>query len=95
MSSGRGGALRSGDHEDALPRELELAGQMVDQLIRHLAEKNLPPLAVASALLGGSLGLLSRELGPKALLGVLDQARDAVRSGEFADLAEERTAPPT
>ena len=33
------------------------------------------------------MGLISRELGPKTLLGILDQARDAVRSGHFADLA--------
>ena len=40
-------------------------------------EETLPP----------ELGLISRELGPTTLLGILDQARDAVRSGHFADLA--------
>ena len=87
METGRGAALPMGDLEETLPPELEQAGQMVDQLIRHLMDKDLPPLAIASALLGGSMGLISRELGPTTLLGILDQARDAVRSGHLADRA--------
>ena len=89
METGRGAARPQGGLEETLPRELEQAGQMVDQLIRHLLDKDLPPLAIASALLGGSMGLISRHLGPNALLGILDQAREAVRCGEFADLADE------
>ncbi len=73
---------------DELPEELSQAGEMVDKLIRHLLGKKLPPLAIASALLGGSMGLLSRSVGPKALLGVLDQAREAVRSGEFDEMSD-------
>ena len=88
METGRGAALPRGGLDETLPVELEQAGQMVDQFIRHLMDKDLPPLAIASALLGGSMGLISRELGPKTLLGILDQAREAVRSGQFADLAE-------
>ena len=88
MTTGRGAALPQDGLEETLPRELEQAGKMVDQLIRHLAEKDLPPLAIASALLGGSMGLISRELGPTTLLGILDQAREAVRSGHFSDLAD-------
>ena len=71
----------------SLPRELEQAGKMVDQVIGHLLDKEVPPVAIASALLGGAMGLLGRTVGSKALLGVLDQARHAVSSGEFENLS--------
>lgn len=66
-----------------MPTELAQAGEMVDRLIEHLIEKKLPPLAIASALLGGAMGVLSRTLGNAALASVLDQALASVRSGEF------------
>lgn len=66
-----------------LPPELAKAGEMVDRMIEHLLEKDMPPIAIASALLGGSMGLLSRTLGSRALLGILEQAASSVRSGEF------------
>ncbi len=90
IGAGRAGQVSS--ETEALPQELEQAGKMVDQLIRHLMDKDLPPLAIASALLGGSMGLLSRTLGKRALLGVLGQATDAVRSGQFEDLSDEEPA---
>jgi hypothetical protein len=73
-----------------LPEELAQAGAMVDKMIEHLLERRVAPLAIASALLGGSMGLLARTLGNAALLSVLDQARGSVESGEFDGLA----APP-
>ncbi len=75
--------MAHGADQDELPQELSQAGEMVDRLIQHLLEKKLPPLAIASALLGGSMGLLTRTVGTTALLNVLDQARDSVRSGDF------------
>ncbi len=73
---------------DGLPEELSQAGEMVDRLIQHLLEKKLPPLAIASALLGGSMGMMARTMGSAALLRVLDQARESVRSGEFEGVSE-------
>ena len=79
----------TGTDPDDLPQELSQAGEMVDRLIQHLLEKKLPPLAVASALLGGSMGLMARTMGSAALLTVLDQARDSVRSGDFDRVADQ------
>ena len=78
----------AGTVPDEMPEELSQAGEMVDRLIRHLLEKKLPPLAIASALLGGSMGLVARTMGSAALLNVLDQARESVRSGDFERVAE-------
>ena len=78
----------TGMDPDDLPQELSQAGEMVDRLIQHLLEKKLPPLAIASALLGGSMGLVTRTMGPEALLNVLEQARRSVQSGDFERVAE-------
>jgi hypothetical protein len=78
----------SGINPDELPQELSQAGEMVDRLIQHLLEKKLPPLAIASALLGGSMGLVTRTVGTAALLNVLDQARESVRSGDFEQVSQ-------
>ena len=76
------------DHDAAaeeLPEELSKAGAVVAHAIKHMLEKNLSPIAVASALLGGSLGLLSHSMEPEAVLGVLENAMNSVRDGEFGD----------
>ena len=70
---------------DELPEELSQAGAVVAHAIKHMLGKNLPPMAVASALLGGSLGLLSRTMRPEAVLRVLENAMNGVRAGEFGD----------
>jgi hypothetical protein len=43
----------------------------------------VPPVAIASALLGGSMALLARTLGDEAIVGVLNNAIASVRSGEL------------
>ena len=76
------------DHDVAaeeLPQDLSQAGAVVAHAIRHMLEKNLSPIAVASALLGGSLGLLSHSMETEAVLGVLENAMNSVRDGEFVD----------
>ena len=73
------------DLPEELPEELSQAGAFVAQAIKHMLGKNLPPMAVASALLGGSLGLLSRTMPPEAVLRVLENAMAGIRAGEFAD----------
>ena len=83
-AGGTGGGL---PRPEDLPEELAQAGSMIDKVIEHLLERKVAPLAIASALLGGSMGLLSRTLGNAALLSVLEQASSSVRSGEFDALA--------
>jgi hypothetical protein len=69
--------------EQEPPAELSLAGSVVDKAIEYLAGQNVPPVAIASALLGGSMALLARTLGDEAIVGVLNNAIASVRSGEL------------
>ena len=65
------------------PPDLSHAGAVVDKAIEYMLGQDLPPMVVASALLGGSLGLLARSMGDAAILQVLDRAAASVRSGEL------------
>ena len=65
------------------PPDLSHAGAVVDKAIEYMLGQDLPPMVVASALLGGSLGLLARSMGDSAILQVLDRAAMSVRSGEL------------
>lgn len=70
------------DHQEP-PPDLSHAGAVVDKAIEYMLGQDLPPIAVASALLGGSLGLLARSMGDAAIIGVLERATASVRSGEL------------
>ena len=48
-----------------------------------MAGQNLGALAIASALLGGALGMLARSMGDEAIVQVLNNAIASVRSGEL------------
>src|ERR1700677_4498470 len=62
------------DSEQAPPAELSLAGSVVDKAIGYLIEQKVPPVAIASALLGGSMALLAQTLGDEAICGILNNA---------------------
>ncbi len=64
------------------PADLSHAGAVVDKAIEYMAGQNLPPMAIASALLGGAVGLLARTMGDDAIVSVLQNAIGSVRSGE-------------
>jgi hypothetical protein len=68
--------------------DLRHAGAVVDQAIDYMTKQSIDPVAIASALLGGALGMLTMHLDAEAVLTVLDQARASVESGEMANLAE-------
>jgi hypothetical protein len=65
------------------PADLSHAGAVVDKAIEYMAGQNISPLAIASALLGGALGMLAHSLDDDAILRVLDNARASVRAGEL------------
>ncbi len=65
------------------PADLSHAGAIVDKAIEYMMGQQLDPVAVASALLGGSLGLLARTMEDAAIEQVLRNALDSVRSGEL------------
>jgi hypothetical protein len=74
--------MSSGPEQEP-PHELSLAGSVVDKSIEYMVSQNVPPVAIASALLGGSLALLARTLGDEAIVGILNNAIASVRSGEL------------
>lgn len=74
--------MTAGPEQDA-PAELSLAGSVVDKAIEYMMGQNVPPVAIASALLGGSIALLSRTLGDEAIVGILNNAIRSVRAGEL------------
>jgi hypothetical protein len=62
-------------HQDPPERDLNLAGQIVDKAIEHLAGKNISEIAIASALLGGAIGLLTRALPDDVVVQILHPGR--------------------
>jgi hypothetical protein len=71
--------------DDALMNELNQAGSAVDMAIQKMLEKGLGPVAIASALLGGSLCLMSKTMGDEAVLQLLQNAAAGVRAGDLKD----------
>ena len=70
-------------HAQEPPAELSLAGSVVDKAIEYMMGQDVPPIAIASALLGGSIALLSRTLGDEAIVSILNNAIASVQSGEL------------
>ncbi len=68
---------------DPPPADLSHAGAVVDKAIEYMTSQNIGSVAVASALLGGALGMLVRSLDDESVVRVLERAIDSVRSGEM------------
>ena len=68
---------------DEPPPDLSHAGAIVDKAVEYMMGEQLDPVAIASALLGGSLGLLARTMQDEAIERVLQNALFSVRSGEL------------
>ena len=79
------------DPSGMAPEDLSHAGSVVDKAIEYMMEQRIAPISIASALLGGALGLLARTMDDRAVAGVLRNALASVESGE---LAEARSSPP-
>ena len=82
------------DNGAAPPADLSHAGAIVDRTIDYMVEQKISPLAIASALLGGSLGVLAQSLEDDAILRILDHARESVRAGELRPLVHLSSAEP-
>ena len=64
-------------------RDLSHAGSVVDKAIEYMIGQQINSLAVASALLGGAMGLLTRTLPDDVVVQILRQAMESVESGEM------------
>ncbi|MFL5252844.1 MAG: hypothetical protein ACJ8AI_08100 [Rhodopila sp.] len=73
------------DDVNVPPADLSHAGAVVDKAIEYMMGQNISPVAIASALLGGSMALLSRSMADEAIIGILNNAIASIRSGELHD----------
>jgi hypothetical protein len=74
------------EHDDGMdhaPADLSHAGAVVDKAIEFMTGQNISSIAVASALLGGALGMLTRSLDDDSIVRILGNAIESVRAGEF------------
>lgn len=69
------------------PSEAQLshAGAVTDKAIEYMMGQNLPPVAIASALLGGAITLLARHLSEAAAIGALTNAIESIRAGDLRE----------
>ena len=65
------------------PADLSHAGAVVDKAIEYMVSQNIGSLAIASALLGGAMGMLARSLDDASIIGVLNNAVASVRAGDL------------
>ncbi len=74
------------DPQGVAPDDLSHAGAVVDKAIEYMIGQNIAPISVASALLGGALGMLARSLDDRGVAQVLRNALASVESGELAQM---------
>ncbi len=74
------------DPQGMAPEDLSHAGAVVDKAIEYMLQQDIAPISVASALLGGALGMLARSLDDRAVAQVLRNALASVEAGELAEM---------
>lgn len=72
------------DPQGMAPEDLSHAGSVVDKAIEYMMQQNIGSISIASALLGGALGLMARSMDDREILGVLRSAMASVQNGELA-----------
>ena len=71
------------DRQPPPERELSHAGSVVDKAIEYMIGQDLSELSIASALLGGAMGLLTRSLPDAVVVQILQNAIKSIESGEM------------
>jgi len=64
-------------------KDLNHAGSVVDKAIEYMVGQDISELAIASALLGGAMGLLTRALPDDVVVQILNNAIESVENGEM------------
>lgn len=80
------------DRQSPPERELSHAGSVVDKAIEYMTGQDLSELSIASALLGGALGLLTRTLPDAVVVQILQNAIKSIENGEMHDAADKDQA---
>ena len=75
--------------DDGAPADLSHAGAVVDKAIEYMVGQNISSMSIASALLGGSLGLLTRTLSDEAVVQILSNAIRSVEAGEMRSMEQD------
>ena len=76
------------ENQSEPPADLSHAGAVVDKAIEYMVSQNIGSLAIASALLGGALGLLSRSMTDEGVVKILNNAIASVRGGDMRKMSE-------
>lgn len=76
------------DPQGMAPEDLSHAGSVVDKAIEYMLEQKIAPISVASALLGGALGLMARSMQDRAIANVLRNALASVEAGELQEMRQ-------
>ena len=71
------------EQDAKLAADLAAAGAAIEKLVDTLRHDGLGPMPIASAMLGGALGLLAHVMDDGAILNVLHSAATGVSSGEL------------
>ncbi len=66
-----------------IPPDLGRAGAVVEKAIDYMIEQNMVSISIASALLGGALGMLARSLDDTAIVQILNSAILGVQAGDL------------
>jgi hypothetical protein len=82
------------DPQGVAPDDLSHAGAVVDKGIEYMLQQNIAPISIASALLGGALGMLARSMDDRGVAQVLRNALASVESGELDEMREPSGATP-
>jgi hypothetical protein len=69
--------------DETPPADLSHAGAVVDKAIEYMVGQNIDGLSIASALLGGALAVLSRSVADEAIISILNNAINSVKTGEL------------
>jgi len=75
-----------GLHDEAMMPALTHAGAVIEKAIEHLMGREVDPMAIASALLGGALSVMAHSMDDASVIKVLDNAIQSVRGGELEQI---------
>ena len=76
------------DLDNTAPQDLSYAGSVVDKAIEYMMGQNISSMAIASALLGGAMGVLARGMTEDAIVNILNNAITSVRAGDLQRMGD-------